>query len=114
MRVPHPCDAVDEAPDWIQERNNVHSAARPYKMMVTIAIIDAILSGSPSDSIIVFSNRMYTLNAIRANRPGHLFTGAVASEARINIIDEFKKDGGIIYLTCLGPPLRNPRIKKLH
>jgi SNF2 family DNA or RNA helicase len=99
VRVPHPSDAVDQAPDWIQERNNVHSAARPYKIMATITIIDAIQACDPSDAIIVFSNRIDTLNAIRGNRPGFLFTGAVTSEARITIIDEFNKDGGIIYLT---------------
>eukprot|EP00966_Prymnesium_polylepis_P237799 5500090-Prymnesium_polylepis.1 len=52
VRVPHPCDEVDEAPDMFQERNNVHSAARPYKIMATITIIDAIQANNSSDAII--------------------------------------------------------------
>jgi SNF2 family DNA or RNA helicase len=99
FRISHPCDDIELDENLFVELRNVESAACKYKVITAVSLIDCIHSIDPSDAILVFSPRTEHLKAIQEVRDGFLFTGSLSSDNRTNMIDEFNREGGIMYIT---------------
>ncbi|GMI00239.1 hypothetical protein TrST_g8626 [Triparma strigata] len=100
-RINHPCSvSIADNENKIVERHSVHVAARTEKTRCAEQLIDAIRSLDNGCSIIVFSERIETLKALKARRDGLLFTGIATEAARHTMVQQFQsKSNDIMYLT---------------
>lgn len=101
FRLLHQCSLpVAKHDSWIQERHNVHDAARGDKVWLTTKLIDAIRAWSPNDSIVVFSTRNDTLQMVANSRHGGIYTGAVhQTSQRDQLIADFRATpGAVLYV----------------
>ncbi len=99
-RIQHHC-SLPIAPDsnQIKERHAVHESARPDKMALGVALLDAIRSIT-NESVVIFSTRIETLNAMNRLRPGLVFTGEQSDLARYKMMCDFQSGtASLIYIT---------------
>lgn len=90
FRLLHGCDSYASDPSILNERHNVHDAARRHKLQLFTALVDSIRLFAPSDSIVVFSTRHDTLQQFQAARDGMMFTGSITIEQRDKILSDFR------------------------
>ena len=100
LRLLHECDSYDDCDRVIQEKHNVHDAARLHKMAIACVLIDEVRTQAPDDSIVVFSTRKDTLKDMAAQRPGQIFSGDLRASVRDTVVKAFQSTpGAILYVT---------------
>ena len=94
----HACGPVPSDASVIKERHNVHSAARPNKIQLVLALIRSIRQET-TENIVVFSTRNTLLDELNKIEPGFLYTGEVQIDRRDKIMHDYpSKPGDILYI----------------
>jgi superfamily II DNA or RNA helicase len=91
----HPCKQIDSSYSPLTVRHEVHEASRLFKVNVVETLVKTIFSRT-NESVVVFSSRNDTLQAIKDRMGGMLFTGKTGDDARCKVLDDFNENGGLL------------------